>query len=61
MLNFTHTYLYFIDLIRTYFFEIYVILWDLIGIKQLCFQVPEFPSHITGGRPGRSIGPGVGP
>ena len=29
VLNFCHTYLYFKDLIRTDFCEIYVILWDI--------------------------------
>ena len=50
MLNFNHTCLYFKDTTRTYFCEIYVILWDLIGINQLCFQALEFPNQTTGGR-----------
>ena len=37
MLNFSHTYLLFKDLIRTYFCKIYVILWDLIEIKKTKF------------------------
>ena len=38
MLNFSHTYLYFKDLIRTYFCGIYVILWDLIEDKRHVFN-----------------------
>ena len=41
MLNFSHTYLYFKDLTRTYFCEIYVILWDLIEVKKTKFLIPK--------------------
>jgi len=43
VLNFSHTYLYFKDLIRTYLCEIYVLLWDLIEIKRQVFntQIPN--------------------
>jgi len=41
-LIFGHTYLLFKDLRRTYFCEIYVILWDLIKIKKPSFSVLEF-------------------
>ena len=37
VLNFYHTYLYFKDLIRTDFREIYVILWDLFEVKKSSF------------------------
>ena len=37
MLNFCHTYLYFKYIIRTYFCGIYVILWDLIEVKNPSF------------------------
>ena len=40
MLNFSHICLYFNDLIRTYFCEIYVILWDLIEGKTTKFLIP---------------------
>ena len=51
MLKFCHTYLYFKDLIRTYFYGIDVILWDLIGIKIPKFQVPNLSARSAGGRP----------
>ena len=51
MLIFSHTYLLFKDLLRTYFCEIYVILWDLIGIKLTKFSVPNYPARSTGDRP----------
>ena len=37
VLNFTHTYLYFKDLIKTDFCGIYVILWDLMEVKNPSF------------------------
>ena len=43
--------LYLKDLIRTYFCEIYVILWDLIEIKKTSFQYPNPQPDCTGGRP----------
>ena len=38
MLNFGHTYLLLKNLIRTYFCEIYVILWDYLMIKDKLFN-----------------------
>ena len=51
MLNFNHTYLYFKDLIRTYFCVIYVILWDLIGNKRQVFQSLNPWPDCSGNRP----------
>ena len=51
MLNFSHTYLYFKDLTKTYFYGIYVILWDLIDIKKTSFQYLKSLPDCTGGRP----------
>ena len=39
MLKFYHTYLYFKDLIRTYFCGIYVILWDFLEVKITKFLI----------------------
>jgi len=60
VLIFSHTCLVFKDLKRTYFCEIYVILWDLIEIKKISFQYPKVPARSTGGRPNRSTGPVIG-
>ena len=51
MLNFGHTYLLFKDLKRTYFYGIYVILWDLIDIKKTSFSIFKSQPDCTGGRP----------
>ena len=60
MLNFSHTYLHFKDLIRTYFCEIYVFLWDLNGIKKTSFSILKIPARLHWRSIGRSTGPGVG-
>jgi len=57
VLIFSHTYLLFKDLARTYFCEIYVILWDFIRVKKIRFQLLKFLARSTGpgvGRPNRS-------
>ena len=41
MLNFSHTYLYLKDLIRTYFCGIYVVLWDFLVVKITKFSIPK--------------------
>ena len=51
MLIFSHTCLVFKDLIRIYFCEIYVILWDLIGIKLPSFHTYFSQPDCSGDRP----------
>ena len=51
MLNSSHTYLYFKDLIRTYFCGIYVILWDLFDNKKTSFLIPKNLTWPSAGRP----------
>ena len=51
MLIFGHTCLVFKDLVRTYFCEIYVILWDLIEIKKTKFLIPKYVTWPSAGRP----------
>ena len=51
VLNFYHTYLYFRDLIRTDFCEIYEILWDLIEDKIPKFLIPNWLDWLSAGRP----------
>ena len=60
MLNFTHTYLYFKDLIKTDFCEIYVILWDLIEVKNPSFQSLKCLTWLSAGRQDRSTVAEVG-
>ena len=55
MLNFSHTCLYFKNLIRTYFCEIYVILWDLIEVKKTKFLIPKICDLALCRSTGRSI------
>ena len=59
-MNFSHTYFYFKDLKRTYFCGIYVILWDLIEVKNSSFQSLKVLTWLSAGRPDRSTEAEVG-
>ena len=60
MLNFSHTYLYFKHLKRTYFCEIYVILWNLIGNKKTSFSILKSLARLLWRSTGRSTAPRAG-
>ena len=51
VLNFCHTYLYFKDLIRTYFCEIYVYFTEFFRRQNSKFLIPKILEWLSAGRP----------